>query len=161
MFESIDQGKLKFLVGRFNRKADALRLVLRFFEFSWLMFRVRQFVRLVGLFGIAFSIIAFGDMLTWARWWCLWICPSRCGTSLAQRRSVRTAFRLNFRGSQGSLLRGGVGLWVFLTRLDKYFPLLAALRVTCTCLDRPSAVFILRKKEVGYWSVRSAKSQRH
>lgn len=97
-------------------------------------------------------------MLTWARWWCLWICPSRCGTSFAQRRSVRTAFRLNFRGSQGSLLRGGGGLWVFLTRLDKYFPLLAALRVTCTRLDRPSAVFILRKKEVGYWSVRSAKS---
>jgi hypothetical protein len=92
-------------MGSFNGKADALLLVLLFGQSADVS--VRQFVRLVGLFGIAFSIIAFGDMLTWARWWCLWICPSRCGTSLAQRRSVRTAFRLNFRGSQGSLLRGG------------------------------------------------------
>lgn len=37
LFESIDQWKLKFLVGSFNRKADALRLVLRFLEiqFGW------------------------------------------------------------------------------------------------------------------------------
>ena len=81
-----------------------------------------RFVRLVGLFGMAFSIIAFGDMLTWARWWCLWICPSRCVTSFAQRRSVRTAFRLNFRGSQGSLLRGGGGYGFFSHDLISTFP---------------------------------------
>lgn len=81
---------------------------------------------------------------------------------LAWRKGVASAQRSGLTSEEAKVPSCEVGgLWVFLTRLDKYFPLLAALRVTCTCLDRPSAVFILRKKEVGYWSVRSAKSQRH
>jgi hypothetical protein len=83
---------------------------------------------------------------------------------LALRKGVASAQRSGLTSEEAKVPSCEVGgLWVFLTRLDKYFPLLAALRITCTRVLYTPAVRRVHTEEKGfrYWDVRSATLQWH